>query len=75
MSNNTLKKMLVFSDNEIKEHIEEWLKSEAKRSCDSASKIAEECILQAMAMDDDDWAKKVLESRYSKRVAFLNNLK
>lgn len=74
MSNNSLKKMIVFSDEEVREHIEIFLKTKANEENQSQSKIAEECILQVMTISGDKWAGEKLIERYKRNADFLRNL-
>ena len=76
MSDNNLKKMIVFSDLEIKEQVTSFIKKQSKIENCVESKFVEECLLKIMVFYGDDFARKTLSTRYRNQAQFyeiINN--
>ncbi len=70
MSDTSLKKLFMFSSEEIKEKIENHLKEKSIELRTSQSAIIETYLISVMASLEDPWAKKEIE----KMQTFWNTL-
>lgn len=68
MSKNNLKKMYIFSNDNIKEIVDKYVRLEAKRRDSSLSRVVEELLLDAIyrqVPESQEEISKIFENRYS----------
>ena len=68
MSKNSLKKMYIFSNENIKEIVDKYVRLEAKRRDSSLSRVVEELLLDAIyrqVPESQEEISKIFENRYS----------